>query len=174
MAKSKKGKKVEKKVNTVDSFDQELWNKLIIIAFVLLFFAFFYLLAFYVTDKNKTKDDTTDTVESTFNYESIVIGRSFDLKDEDYVVLYYDSSNEDISSIYSGLMSTYKNKDGHYPIYYVDMSNGINKTKASETSNRNATNVDELAISGPTLIHFSNGSIINYYEGEEEITSFLS
>jgi len=54
------------------------------------------------------------------------------------------------------------------------MSNGINKFKASETSNRSATNVDELAISGPTLIHFSNGSIIDYYEGEEEITSFLS
>lgn len=176
MAKSKKGKKkkVVENVNSVDSFDQELWNKLIIIAFALMFFAFFYLLAFYITDKNKTKDDNTDTVESSFKYENIVIGRSFDLKDEDYVVLYYDSSNEDISSVYSGLMSSYKNKDGHYPIYYVDMNNAINKIKASDTSNRNAANIDELAIAGPTLIHFSNGQIIEYFEGEEEITSFLN
>ena len=172
MAKSKKGNKNVNRAMS-DSFDQDVWNKIIIATCVLVFFLAFYLLAFLITSKNKTTDETKKT-ETSFNYSNIVIGRSFDINDEDYVVLYYDSSDEDISSKYSSLMSTYKGKDSHFPIYFVDMSNGINKSKASDTSNRSASNIDELSINGPTLIHFSNGSIVEYFEGEAEITSFLS
>ena len=168
-----KRKKNTRKENVLDSFDYELKGKLIVVLVVLLFLGCFYGLTLYITNKNNPKTDDKDTSE-TFNYNNIVIGRSFDMKDEDYLVLYYDGTDEDISSTYSSLMSGYKGGDGHYPIYYVNMGDGINKFKASDTSNSGATNIDELAIAGPTLIHFSNGAIIEYVEGEEAITSYLS
>ena len=157
----------------VDNTDYDLRNKILVVLIVLLFFVGFYFLAYYITNKNNPKSNEEETTES-FNYNNIVIGRSFEMNDEDYVVLYYDGSDEEVSSTYSGLMSSYKNKDGHYPIYYVNMGDGINKSKLSEVGNAGATNIDELTIAGPTLIHFSNGAIIEYLEGEEAITNYLS
>lgn len=171
--KSKKNNNVNKGV-IVDNFDYDLRNKLLIVVVVILFFTSFYFLAYYITNKNNPDKNKKDDVTDTFKYDSIVIGRSFDMKDEDYVVLYYDGNDEEVSSTYSSLMSSYKGKDSHYPIYYVNMGNAINKSKLSEVGNASATNIDELTIAGPTLIHFSNGAIVEYLEGEEAITNYLS
>jgi len=176
MAKRNKGKRNKQNrgyVQTTDSFDTNITDKLIIAIVILVIFALFYLLTVYITNNHTEKSDDKKE-SSTFNYSSIVIGRSFSMKDEDYVVLYYDDNDEETSSTYQNLISSYKNNASHYPIYYVNMGDAINKSKESETSNSGATNIDELAIAGPTLIHFSNGSIIEYVEGEEAITSYLS
>ena len=158
----------------VDNFDYDLRNKIIVVAVVIIFFTGFYFLAYYITNKNNPDKNNKDEVTDTFKYDNIVFGRSFDMKDEDYIVLYYDGNDEDVSSTYSSLMSTYKGKESHYPIYYVNMGDGINKSRLSEVGNASATNIDELTIAGPTLIHFSNGAIVEYIEGEEAITNYLS
>lgn len=170
---NKKNNNINKGV-IVDNIDYDLRNKIIVVAVVVIFFAAFYFLAFYITNKNNPNKNKEEETADTFNYDSIVIGRSFDMKDEDYVVLYYDGNDEETSSTYSNLMSGYKNKDGHYAIYYVNMGNAINKSKSGEAGNASATNIDELTIAGPTLIHFSNGAIVEYVEGEEAITNYLS
>ena len=176
MAKRNKGKRKRNNqlsVNNNDSFDTNISDKLIVATVILVIFALFYLLTVFITNNHKEKtDDNKDT--STFNYSNIVIGRSFDMKDEDYIVLYYDKNDEEVSSKMQSLVSSYKNKSDHYPIYTVNMGDAINKNKKSDTSNPNAKNIDELAIADSTLIHFSNGSIIDYVEGSDEISSYLS
>ena len=58
-------------------------------------------------------------------------------------------------------------------IYYVDMSNALNKKFASDTGNSSATKADELKINGPTLIRFANNKIVEYVEGVEKIADYL-
>ena len=179
MSKRNKGKRRRnnKAVETKNNEDTIIFNKdmksIIKVAVgVLVVFLLFSLLTFYITNKNTVKEDDTETTDSGFNYNSIVIGRSFSMKDEDYLVIYYDGSDEDISSTYSSLVSSYRAKDA-YPIYYVNMGDALNKTKAAESGNSSATSIDELAIAGPTLIHFSNGKIIEYIDSEDSIKSYL-
>ena len=92
-----------------------------------------------------------------------------------YLVIYYDKSDEEISSVYSQLVSDYKSKDDALSIYTVDMSSAFNKGfSTTDESNHNPTNASELLINGPTLIHFSQHSVTNYVEGEENISNYLN
>ena len=74
---------------------------LIIVLVVIVVLGLFYLLTLYITNKNSTDDskDTSASEETVISYDEIVLGRSFSMDDERYVVLYYDKSDEDISSV---------------------------------------------------------------------------
>ena len=80
----------------------------------------------------------------------------------------------DEDNTYADLISNYEAKDEHLSIYYVDLSNALNKSVISEEeSNKEAKSVEELKINGATLIKFTNNSISEYIEGEESISSYL-
>ena len=83
-------------------------------------------------------------------------------------------SDEQMKSLYTNLVSTYEDIDGHLPIYTVDMSSTFNKKYVSEDANLDVSSIDDLKISGPTLIEFENHEISNYSEGEEKIQEALS
>lgn len=142
---------------------------------VLCILGLFYLLTIYITNKHSNKNNTTETetTEESINYDKISIGKTFSVSSDDYLVVFYDTSNSDISNTYSNLISTYKAKEEHLPIYYVDMNDSFNKKYTSSEGNRNATNASELSINGPTLIKVSNNALVDYLEGEESISEYL-
>ena len=171
------------------SITSNIGNKIIVTLAVLCILGLFYLLAIYITNKHandgnesneaQTTETSTDssnksTTGSSISYDEILVGRSLSMSDDNYLVLFYDSSNEDVSSTYSELISNYKNKEEHLPIYYVDMSNTFNKAFAKEEANYNPTNESEISINGPTLINVVNSQVLEYLEGEEAISSYLS
>ena len=172
------------------SITSNIGNKIIVALAVLCILGLFYLLAIYITNKHandgnesneaQTTETSTDssnksTTGSSISYDEILVGRSLSMSDDNYLVLFYDSSNEDVSSTYSELISNYKNKEEHLPIYYVDMSNTFNKGyTTTEEANTVASKASELLINGPTLIRITNKSIAEYIEGEEDITNYLS
>ena len=94
-------------------------------------------------------------------------------KDDEYLVLFYDM-DEDSESIYSNLISDYEAKEEHLPIYYVNLSSALNKSVIADESNKDATSIEELKISGATLIKFTSNSISEYIEGEEAISDYLN
>lgn len=176
MAKGKRNTRKQnlKKIESVGGFDGDIKGRIITVICILLFFGAFYLLTLYITNKNsdKTDDDKEKVVE--ISYDTIMLGRSLSMSDGEYLVICYDKSNEDISSTYSSLVSTYKSKSEHLTIYTVDMSNGFNKGYVTDgESNKNPETVDAMAINGPTLIKVNENKVVEYIEGQDAITSYL-
>lgn len=178
MAKNSKNNKKEKNINKIEhetTMDSSIKNKIFIVIGILVFLLAFYLLTLYITNKNNPKKDDIDTKEKiTFSYDEILLGRSLSMQDDEYLVLFYDKSDEKQSEIYDQLYNDYKNKEDHLSIYYVDMSSGLNKKfSTTEESNKNPSDVSDFLINGPTLIRVNNHTVQDYYEGEESIKSII-
>ena len=111
MAKKKKKQVDEKKKEEVlVNVTKKLWAVFGILLFLLLF----YLLAIYITNKNaddSSKKDEDTPSEVSISYDNIILGRSLDMSDDDYLVICYDFSDEEINSTFSSLVSSYRNKE---------------------------------------------------------------
>lgn len=170
-------KNEKSKINNINSeFDFNIKRYAFVVFGVVIFICAFYFLTVYITSKNKTDSSSSTTEDSTtetISYTDIMVGRSFSISDGDYYVIYYDKSNEDISSECSSIVSTYNSKEEKIDIYTVDMSNGLNKKYSGDESNTNPSNASEIVINGPTLIKFSGGSVEEYIEGIDDIKSNL-
>lgn len=170
----KKKKKVRIEEST--SFDSSEIKKVVITtAIVLIVFACFYFLTVAIVNKDENKsttDSSSDTGEVEIQRDEILIGTSFSVKEDEYVVVYYDTTDDDMSSLASAI-STYRSSSKDVSLYTVDMNNGLNKSFVGEEANKDASNASELSIAGPTLIKFSSNKISSYIEGVDEIVSYL-
>ena len=167
MAKKNTGKR--KEINEEENI--KLKNIIIVILVVLIFLGIFYLITVKVTKKDdSTSEEDTETYISS---EEILVGSSFNRAGSEYLVVYYDKSNNDNSAI-SSKVYTYRNKDERIPLYEADMSNIFNKEYATEEEvNKEPKNIDELMINGPTLIKFSDDKVVEYIEGIDNILNYL-
>ena len=158
-----------------DTFSMSIGRVVKILLAVAIFFVVFYFLTVYLLERDTSSGviDTTPA-EADIQYQEILAGKSFSLRDNHYFVLYYDMSDGQMKSLYTNLVSTYEDIDGHLPIYTVDMSSTFNKKYVSEDANLDVSSIDDLKISGPTLIEFENHEISNHSEGEEKIQEALS
>ena len=104
----------------------------------------------------------------------VVLGNSFDIDEDNYYVLYYDMSDENLKSSYTNMITTYEEIDTHLPIYTVDMSSTFNKKYVSDEANRDVSQVEDLMISGPTLIEFDSSRVVEYVEGKDDIQQKLN
>ena len=163
--------KVEETVDVGYSFK----SKIIVICCVIIFLCLFYLLAVHITNKNSTSNDSsTNNTPTTSDYSEILFGSSFNRSESEYLVVYYDKENSDLSSELNSSITGYSSKDDSLTIYTVDMSNMYNRAYITEEeTNVNPKNIDELRINGPTLIKITNGEVTSYIEGVESIKEFL-
>lgn len=178
MAKNKKyNKTMHRKIDSVSSsFTEEIWKGVKILIAIAIFLGVFYLLTIYILSKDDSTSSLIDTTpsEADIQYQKILAGNSFSMSDDHYFVLYYDMSDDDIKSLYTNIVSTYEDKDDHDAIYTVDMSSSFNKKYSSDTANEDVQSIDQLKISGPTLIEFEDGDVVDYIEGEKSIQEKLT
>lgn len=170
-------RKMHSKIDSIDSsFSSEMFKVVKVLIAVLVFLAVFYFLTVYLLERDDTSSSTIDTTpaEADIQYQEILAGNSFSMNDDHYFVLYYDMSSGELKSAYTNMVSTYEDKDEHFPIYTVDMSSTFNKKYSSDTSNSSVQDLDDLQINGPTLIEFNNDSVSDYIQGQEAISEFLS
>ena len=166
---NKKNKKIETSTNI--SSNNEIYRLLKICIVVIIIFAILYLVVgLFITkeiDLFKDKDnESTDAATSN----AILANSVFDQKEEEYYVYFYDFNNEN-----TNIATSIVNISSNYTVYKVDTSDILNKNfVVEENSNKSATNLDELKVIKDTIIKVSNDKIIEYYEGEQEITSKLS
>ena len=174
--KSNQNKQNVKKIENMGGFDGDIKGVIFVVVGVLVFLSLFYLLTVLILNKDKKSDKKQDdTTETVISYDKILLGRSLSMSDGEYLVIYYDASNDEISSTYSSLVSTYNSKEEHLKIYTVDMSNSFNSKYVTDgESNKEPSSVSDFAINGPTLIKVSENRVAEYIEGEEGITSYLS
>ena len=177
MAKGKRKsnqRKDRNKIESIDNFNGDIFSKLIVAVSVICFIFAFYLLTVHITNKNTNKDKKDEKEEVIISNDNIMVGRSLSISDDDYLVIFYDKSNEEINGIYSPLYTNYKYSGNSKKIYSVDMSNGFNKKFATDKeSNKNPESSKDFKINGPTLILVSNHTVVDYIEGEEAIKEYL-
>lgn len=171
----KKKKKIKVEENI--SFDSSEIKKVVITtSVVLIFFACFYFLTVAIVNKDEKKDNTTNSSSNTseveIQHEEILLGSSFSIKDNQYLVVYYDTTDDDLSSLTSAI-STYRSSSKDVNLYTVDMGDGLNKGFVGDTSNKKATKASELSISGPTVIKFTDNKISTYIEGMDKVIEYL-
>lgn len=147
---------------------------IVLIICVLVVFFGFYLFTLRMTKKNDTSTDEKTTEEVNISYDTIMLGQSLSMGDESYYVLFYDFSDDDTSSVYQNLFTNYKSKK-ELPIYRVDMSSGFNKNYLTEgEANYNPSSIAEFSIKGATLMKIDNHEVVDYIDGEGNITNLLS
>ncbi len=158
-----------------EEFDLDLKNKIYVALGIIAFFLVFYLLTVYITNKNSTKTKSDDTGnEVNISYDNILLGRSFDMSDGEYFVVYYDKSNEELAKDISDIITTYETDKGDLTVYIVDMHDALNSSYSADISNTHPNSVNELQINGPTLIKFDNHEVVDYIEGIDGIRDYLS
>lgn len=180
-----------KKIDSIGMVDSDIFGKIIMVCIVICVFCAFYFLTVFISKDNSnsssnsnnsssnssnsssTSSSSSSSSNASISYDNIIIGRSFSMDEAAYLVLYYDGSDSDLSSTVGTLVSTYKNKDSHLPIYKVDMSDGLNKNYTSEESNTNPSSVEDLHINGITLIKFVDNKVDEYIEGQDSISDYL-
>ena len=168
---NRKNKKNEKVIEENSVFETNYKQVLLITGIIVIVFAVFYFITVYITGQDTNKP--TKKNDSTISYSEIMVGRSFDMPEEEYYVLYYDRSDEELLSSFSTLVSDYRGNPESLAIYTADMSDAINKGYSGDKSNWGPKNISELVIDGPTLIHFKKGKVKEYFEGKKDILSQL-
>lgn len=161
-------KNVDKKIDNIKmNTSNEAYKILTILFGVMVFLALFYLITVFIVGR----DIKEEKVEANIQYEEILAGSSFTMRDDEYVVVYYDFNNEAMSGLYSAL--TDYSTTGSKRLYTVDMSNGFNKKYVGMKANKKPKDASELIIADATLIEFKDGKVVKYVEGSQEVIDSL-
>lgn len=170
-SKSKK-KEVSKKIEKVESSVEKGLLKIIrILLGVIVVFVLFYLLTIFIIDK----DEEEETTETAIQYEEILAGSSFTMRDDEYIVVYYDFTSEDADQISSAIYTYTSNYLGSsLRLYTVDMSNAFNEKYASKSkSNENPESAADLLINVPTIIRIKDGKAVEYIDDLDDVLDYL-
>ncbi|MBQ3436082.1 MAG: hypothetical protein IJH18_04590 [Bacilli bacterium] len=149
-----------------EKFDMKKAVKMLVVILIIL--ALFYGLSLLITKSPSPQVEKKGSAE--IQNREILLGSSFNRKDNEYLVVFY---NKKVNTSLTEAIVNYRTKDKHLPTYEVDMGNGMNASHKSDVSNEYAESVEELQINGTTLIKFSKGKIVEYVEGDSEVTEYL-
>lgn len=137
---------------------------------VILFVILYLITGLFITKdfslgKKNNNTSSDDSTNSSSVSNKILAVDSLNQSDDDYYVYYYDSSdkNDNISSSVDNL----SNK-----VYRVDLNDGFNSNYVGDVSGI-VDDISELRVISPTIIKVSNGRIIEFYSGREEVNSIL-
>lgn len=170
----KKEKKQTSKIDTTTFKGQGDSSKVIkCLIIVLLIFGGMYLVTTMILNHSDSSNDFTQQEKTEIQYDEILLGTTFKMKDQEYLVLFYDKGL-DSENTYGDFLSNYEAKEEKLPIYHVDLGNVMNRSCLSDESNRSATNAKELRINDATLIRLKNHKIEEYLVGQEEISKFFN
>lgn len=171
---NKKSKNVQTRKEVLNNsiYESDISNVIKCVVIVLVILLVMYLLTVLILKKSSTDYISKEDEKTAIQYSEILAGTSFNKEDEEYLVLFYDTT-ADNASAYGNMISTYEAKDSHLPIYYVNLANTMNKSINSSESNKDAKDASELKINQSTLIKFSNGGIVDYVEGKDSINEYL-
>ena len=154
---------------------RSFWSVFFVVIGILCFFLAFYLLTLFITNKNAPKKEKKEEeTETTISSDTILLGRSLSMGDGEYLVIYYDSSDDIVSNVYDSLVSTYRIRGEHGPLYYVDMSNAFNKSHITDgETNHNPEKEADIMINGPTVIKVNDKRVVEYIEGLDAVKGYL-
>ena len=151
-------RKVEKENNQIKTFIK------ITLLLVFIVCVIYLISALFITKEVKwfDKEENKETIVTN----TILASETFNQKEEEYYVYFYDYNKEDseIASAISSKLSTKK-------VYKVDTNSALNNNYVSEQSNKSAKKLEDLKVKASTLIKISGEEIAAYYEDKEIINN---
>lgn len=171
-------KKATKRKSYADEMkvDMSLQTKTTIMTIftVILVLVTFYVITIYATGGKMFKSKDKTDVE--FQYSEILLGRSFDMGGN-YFVIYYDKTdteNEETTQLDS-LASNFKNNSSGAAIYTCDLGNVFNKPyTTTEEPNTEPYGAEDMLINGPTIIRFADGKVVEYVYGYDNVVNYIN
>lgn len=160
--------------NTKFDMNNETKKTIWTVAVVLIVLVVFYIITIYATGGSLfNSSKKTNNVE--FQYNEILLGRSFDMGGN-YFVLYYDKTdieNEQTIEL-NTLASSFKSNSSTVDFYTCDLGNSFNKPfVTTEEPNTKPYGAEDMLLNGPTLIRFSEEKVAEYINGFEDIKNYL-
>lgn len=155
----KEGKSLQREIPKEENQIKKLIG--ITILLVVLVGVIYLISALFIT-KELDWFDNKEEETNTLTTNTILASEIFKQKEETYYVYFYDYTDEDTQ-----ITSTINNKLSSDKVYKVDTNSALNNKYVSETSNKNATSLEELQVKSPTLIKVNGESIVEYYEADE-------
>ena len=146
----------------------EVKKTIIIIVIALFLLVGMYFLTKVILNKDVEEDKI---MENTIQYDELLAGESFNQDEDEYYVIYYDSSNE--YSTISSLISSYQLNNSDTRLYSVDISNGMNKKYVTD-EDIITDNASSLKVKDNTLLKFRNGEVSEVITDINEITNYLN
>ena len=127
----------------------------------------------YVTKDLFQGDVTTTTTEVSYDSTLLTVSTLFDVKDSEYYVMLYDTS-EETAFKYDNLVLGFKEVD--IKLYSVDMSNAMNKKYYDINGKENVspTKSSEIMITRPTLLHIKKGKVVDYITDFQKQVKYLT
>ena len=174
MAKNKDTKKSNVIERNKAQYSDSLKNIIKILGIVLVMFIIIYIGTAIARGELKLKKEEKKKEEVIIQTEEILAGSTFNIKDKEYMVLYYDFYAK-TSGIYGTMYSTYKNSGKDIKMYRVDLSKGFNKSYVTNSKvNSDPTSADNLKVKNPTLIRIKNKKAIKVISSKEEIKKYIN
>ena len=156
-------------LNKKKGLPSEVKKTIIIIVLAVVLLVSMYFLTTVIL--NKDRDDNSKITENAIQYDEILAGESFNQSEDEYYVIYYDSSNE--YSVISSLISSYQLNNSDTKLYSVDLADGMNKKYVTD-GDIVTDNASSLRVKDTTLLKFNNGEVSEVITDTNEITSFLN
>lgn len=156
-------------LNKKNGLPSEVKKTIIIIVVAVVLLVSMYFLTTVIL--NKDRDDNSKITENAIQYDEILAGESFNQSEDEYYVIYYDSSNE--YSVISSLISSYQLNSSDTKLYSVDLADGMNKKYVTD-GDIVTDNASSLRVKDTTLLKFNNGEVSEVITDTNEITSFLN
>ncbi|NLA32323.1 MAG: hypothetical protein GX864_00020 [Mollicutes bacterium] len=154
-----------KKVVKVKDEETEMGTRTLVFTFVAMILLSLFI--YFLTDVMKKKEASKKQEEIVeIDNNKILLGNLFNQSDKEYYVLVYDYKDKFIE-FFDDLKNQYH--DPRVKLYESDLKDGLNRRYIAEESNPKATSLDDLKISKETLIKISEGKIVKFLEGPENI-----
>lgn len=138
---------------------KEIQNFFKILIGLVIIVGLFYVLTVFVVNKEEPYKRTNN--KGTIQYSSILLGTLLNRSDSEYYVLALDSTDKANSYIINKA-STYSSKEGKLPLYTADLSLEFNKNFIGEENNYSIDNIEDLKLSGTTLMKIKDKKIVKF------------
>lgn len=133
---------------------------------VILFLGVAYFLMGIITGDIKLGKEQEKVTE--IQYDEILAERTFDQKDTEYYVVFYNFSEEDML-----LDAIIENLGYTKEVYKVDLDKKFNVSYIGEVNNT-PTSLENLKVKSPTLIKIKNGKSNKVVVGVDSIKKYVS
>lgn len=168
---AKKNNKKAKKINSKQIREENEMIKFIkMIIVVTIIFGAFYALTIFI-NKDEEKNKGNEGTEVKIQYDEILIGNIFSQKPDNYYVLIEDTDDKNVQ-VYEMYFNQYKSKKDAIRVYTAILNNMFN-SKFKNDEAVYSDSIDELKVTGTTLLEIENGSIKKYYDTDESIRNVL-
>lgn len=152
---------------TNNSEENTMKRAIKIVALVVTFF-----LMFYIATKLFSGDFFKSNEKPEYQREEILAGQTFTIQKEgEYLVVYYDTTDQDLSSITTAI-DTYTSKYTKYNVYRVDLDEGLNQNFYAKDEASSYT-TEKLLVKNPSIVRIKDGKVIYKAETKDKVVSYL-